>query len=86
LTRLRAVRRFALVMTVAAAVVALAAACGDSKKPKVDAAAERAAATERTKQGAFGDQVKALETAKGIEADVNRKAQESVDKIEKDAR
>jgi hypothetical protein len=80
------VRRVPLAMTLAAA-LALAVACGEKPKtPKVDAAAERAAATERTKQGAFGDQVKALETAKGIEADVNRKAQESIDKIEKDAK
>ncbi len=78
-------RRVPLAMTLAAA-MALAVACGDSKKPKVDEAAERQAATERAKKGAFGDQVKALETAKGIEADVNRKAQESVDKIEKDAK
>jgi len=84
LTRLRAVRRVALVMTVAAAMAL--AACSDAKKPKVDAAAEKQAATERAKQGAFGDQVKALEAAKVIEADVNRKAQESVDKIEKDAK
>jgi hypothetical protein len=79
--------RSASLVVAAAAVVALAAACGEKPKtPKVDAAAERQAATERAKQGAFGDQVKALETAKGIEADVNRKAQESVDKIEKDAK
>ena len=85
MTRPRAVRGVPLVMTLAA-VLALAGACGESKKPKVDDAAERQAATERTKKGAFGDQVKALETAKAIEADVNRKAQESVDKIEKDAK
>jgi hypothetical protein len=85
LTRVRAVRRVALAVSLAAA-MALAVACGDAKKPKVDEAAERQAATERTKQGAFGEQVKALEAAKAIEADVNRKAQESVDKIEKDAK
>ena len=78
-------RRLQLAAALAAA-LALAGACGESKKPKVDAAAEREAATERAKKGAFGDQVKALETAKGIEADAARKAQESVDKIEKDAK
>ena len=78
-------RRVPLAVTLAAA-MALAVACGDSKKPKVDEAAERKAATERAKQGAFGDQVKALEAAKAIEADVNRKAQDSVNKIEKDAK
>jgi hypothetical protein len=69
-----------------AAWVALTAACGESKQAKVDAAAEREAATARAKKGPYGDQMKALDTAKAIEADVNRKAQESVDKIEKDAK
>jgi hypothetical protein len=71
----------------AAALVAaslLAVAC--NKTPKVDDAAERAAALERSKKAAFGTQVKALETAKGIEADVNQKATDAVDKIEKDAK
>jgi hypothetical protein len=77
-------RRVALVITVAAATAL--AACSDAKKPKVDAAEERQAATERAKQGPYGEQVKALEAAKALEADVNRKAQESVDKIEKDAK
>ncbi len=34
----------------------------------------------------MGAQVQAVETAKAMEADVNKKAQESVDKIEKDAK
>ena len=77
----RALRRATL-----AALMALVAACSESKTPKVDAAAEREAATARAKDAAFGTQMKALETAKGMEADVNRKAQESVDRIEKDAK
>jgi hypothetical protein len=81
LTNSRALRHATL-----AALMALAAACGESKTPKVDAAAEREAATARAKDAAFGAQMKALEAAKGMEADVNRKAQESVDKIEKDAK
>jgi hypothetical protein len=64
----------------------LAAACGQDKKPKLDEAAERAAATERAKKDVFGTQVKALEKAKGMEEDINKKAQESVDKMEKDAK
>jgi hypothetical protein len=64
----------------------LAAACGQSKAPKVDAAAERREATERARQGPYGTPVKALETAKDIEADINKKAQEQVDRIEKDAK
>lgn len=62
------------------------AACGRSEAPKVDAEAERKAATERARQGPMGDAVKALETAKGLEADVNRKALEAVEKAEKDAK
>lgn len=81
MTNSRALRRATL-----AALMALAAACGESKTPKADAAAEREAATARAKDAAFGAQMKALESAKAMEADVNKKAQESVDKIEKDAK
>jgi PBP1b-binding outer membrane lipoprotein LpoB len=62
----------------AAAVLAaalLATGCGKSEAPKVDAAAEKAAATERAKQRAYGGtEVKALEDAKKLEADMNEKA------------
>jgi hypothetical protein len=68
------------------AAAALAAACGKPPEPKVDAATERAEATERAKKDVFGAQVKALESAKAMEADVNKKAQESVDAIEKNAK
>ena len=71
----------------ALAALLAAAACGPkAEAPKADAAAERAAATERAKQGPMGAQVQAVETAKAMEADVNKKAQEQVDKIEKDAK
>ena len=71
----------------AAAFAALAiAGCGKPATPKVDAATERAEATERAKKDAFGAQVKALETAKGLEADINKKAQDSVDNAEKNAK
>ena len=58
-------------------VAALAAAgCGKSEVPKVDAAAEKSAATERAKQRAYGGaEVKALEDANKIGADLNQKAQ-----------
>ena len=69
-----------------AAALLLAAACNKDKTPKVDAAAQRTEALERSKKAAFGTQVNALETAKGIEADVNQKAADAVDKIEKDAK
>jgi len=58
------------------------AGCGKKEEPKVDAATERQEALERSKEGAFGTQVKALEAAKGMEADLNRKAQEAIEKAE----
>jgi len=74
----------------AAAPLALAlalAACGKAEAPNAaDPAAERAAATERAKQGPMGAQVKALEDAKNLGADLNRKAeqeQEQVDRAQK---
>lgn len=66
----------------AALAALLLAGCGKPEAPKVDAASERAAATERAKKDAFGTQVQSLEKAQGMEADLNRKATESVDKIE----
>ena len=74
-------------IAVALAVAAtLVAGCGESKKPKVDAATEQREALERAKKGPYGTQVQSLETAKKLEEDINRKASESVDKIEKDAK
>jgi outer membrane murein-binding lipoprotein Lpp len=74
-------------IAVALAVAAtLAAGCGESKKPKVDAATEQREALERAKKGPYGTQVQSLETAKKLEEDINKKASESVDKIEKDAK
>jgi hypothetical protein len=63
-----------------------AAGCGKKEEPKADAATERREALERSREGAFGTQVKALEAAKGMEADLNRKAQEAIDKAERDAK
>ena len=82
---MRAARSAAV--SVALVAVALGvAACGPSKTPKVDAQAEKAAALERARKGAFGTQVKALDTAKGLQADVNQKAADQVDSAEKDAK
>jgi hypothetical protein len=67
-----------------AVALALAGGCGKKPpEPKVDAAAERAAATERARKGPFGAQVQSLETAKGLEADLNKKVQDAVEKSEK---
>ncbi|HEX3096289.1 MAG TPA: hypothetical protein VHQ02_01155 [Usitatibacter sp.] len=61
--------------------------CGKAEAPKTeDPAAERAAATERAREGPMGTQVKALEDAKNLGADLNRKAeqeQEQVDRAQK---
>jgi hypothetical protein len=65
---------------------ALAAGCGKPEAPKVDAATERAQATERAKKDAFGTQVQAHEKAKQLGADINSKAGAAVDAIEKDAK
>lgn len=62
------------------------AGCGKTGQPKVDAATERAEALERARHDAFGAQVKGLDAARALEADINRKATESVDNIEKNAK
>jgi len=79
-------RRAGLALLFCAAAL-LATACGD-KKPAANVyeQAERAAALERARHDKFGTQVQALDKAKGLEADVNKKAQDSVDNAEKDAK
>jgi hypothetical protein len=75
-----------LAVALALAGTLAAAGCGEAKKPKVDAATERAEALERARQGPYGAQVKSLDTAKALSDDINKKASESVDRIEKDAK
>jgi hypothetical protein len=77
------VKSFALALIVA--MLALGG-CGRPPAPKVDAATEREQALQRSREGAFSAQVKALDTAKGLGAEVNKKAEEMVDKAEKDAK
>jgi len=70
-----------------AAMALAAAACSQKPPPaKVDAKQEQAEALERARHDAFGTQVQALDKAKALEADVNKKASENVDRIEKDAK
>jgi hypothetical protein len=64
---------------------ALAVGCG-KEVPKVDPATERKEALERAKQGAFGTQVQAVESAKTLGADLDAKARENVDKAEAQAK
>lgn len=76
-------RRAALLAAAALAAVA----CSKSPPPaKVDAKQEQAEALERARHDAFGTQVQALDKAKALEADINKKASENVDRIEKDAK
>jgi hypothetical protein len=62
-------------IAVALAAVALAA-CGKKDEANLDPAAEQKAAAERARQGPFSGDLHALDKAKGMEADVNKKAQE----------
>ena len=72
--------RIGLAILALAAVAA--AGCGKPQPPKVDAATERKEALERSKEDVFGAQVKALEGAKTMGADLDRKATDAVDKAE----
>ena len=63
----------------------LAGGCG-KPAPVVDPAVERKQALERSKEGAFGTQVQSLEAAKGMGADLDKKAREGVEKAEQGAK
>ena len=72
-------------MKVAAALAAaavLAGACSKTEEPKVDAATERQQAHDRAAKDVFGTQVQAIDKAKAMEADINKKAQENLDKAD----
>ena len=79
----RTAERVAVALALAAALVA---GCGEAKKPKVDAATEQREAMDRARKGPYGTQIQSLDKAKALEEDVNKKASEQVDKIEKDAK
>ena len=71
----------------AAALVAVAlpllAACGKSEAPASDPAAERAAATKRAEEGPYGAQMKALDKAKNLQSDLNKKVEDNLEKADK---
>ena len=69
-----------------AAAAILAASCGKSEAPKVDAATERAEANKRAREDAFGAQVRAHDDAKKMQEDLNNKVQENVDNADKAAK
>ena len=79
----RSAEHIAIALALAATLVA---GCGEAKKPQVDGATEQKEALERAKKGPYGTQVQALEKSKALGDDINKKAQDSVDKIEKDAK
>ena len=66
--------------------LALAAGGCGKEAPKTDAATERKDAHERAKEGAFGAPVKALESAQGMGADLDKQAREAVEKAEQGAK
>ncbi len=63
---------------VLAATLAALALASCSKKPTEDSdpAAEQKAAAERARQGPYGTQLKAMDKAKELQEDLNKKAQE----------
>jgi hypothetical protein len=80
--------RRVLVAAAFAAAAVFAGACGKPEAPgaKVDAATEKAEAHKRALEGPLGSQVKSLDDAKKLQEDLNKKATENVDRIEKDAK
>jgi hypothetical protein len=71
-----------LVLPLVAAALLLPAACGKEKTPKVDAATEQAEARQRAREGPLGTQVQAIDKANAFGADMNRKAQENLEKAD----
>jgi len=71
-----------LVAAALAAAAIFTGSCGKSGAPKVDASTERAEANKRAREDAFGTQVKAHDAAKQIQEDLNKKAQENLDKVD----
>lgn len=75
-------RAIAVACLVAGLAAPLLGGCGRSEQPKTDAAAEQAAAAERAREGPYGSQLKALDKAKGMQEDLNKKAQEGLDRVD----
>ena len=74
-------RRAAAALAIVAGVVL--AACGEkAKEPKVDAKQEQAEALERARHGPMGDQVKAIDQAKALGAQMNEMAEKNLEKAD----
>lgn len=65
-----------------AAAAVLTGACSKTEEPKVDAATERQQAHDRAAKDVFGAQVQAVDKAKAMQDDMNKKAQENLDKAD----
>jgi entry exclusion lipoprotein TrbK len=76
----RSAEHVAIALALAAVLVA---GCGESKKPTVDGATEQKEALERARKGPYGTQVQALDKAKALEEDINKKAQANLDAADK---
>ena len=84
-------RRSACLAAALAAAAVFAAGCGKADAPKVDAGAapsasgsgvEQAEANKRAREDAFGTQVKAHDQAKALQDDLNKKAQDNLEKAD----
>ena len=65
-----------------AAAAVFASGCSKQEAPKVDAATERQQAHDRAAKDAFGAQVQAVDKAKAMQDDLNKKAQDNLDKAD----
>jgi hypothetical protein len=73
-------------IALAALLGAVLAGCGKAKEPQLDAATEQAQARERARHDAFGTQVQAIDKANALQADIQKKAGENVDRVESQAK
>ena len=74
--------RCACVAAALAAAAVFAAGCGKTETPKVDAKTEQAEANKRAREDVFGAQVKAHDSAKALSEDLNKKAQDNLEKAD----
>jgi hypothetical protein len=74
-------RALGLAAALAAAAV-LTASCSKKEAPAVDPATERAEANKRAREDVFGTQVKAHDDAQKMGEDLNKKAQDNLDKAD----
>ena len=76
------VPRFACVAAALAAAAIFAGGCGKAEAPKVDAKTEQAEANKRAREDVFGAKVKAHDSAKALSEDLNKKAQDNLEKAD----